>query len=131
MPVDDPRPATSSDGLAESTPLLPRPTDQHHGPTRVHHKNKILWTLLSANLLASAAGGFLSIPVTRLIEDALCREYYSEMDVGLARGEPIDEELCKTESIQSNLAFILAMQSAAIATVSLLAALPWSMAADR
>lgn len=87
--------------------------------------------MLFANLLASASGGFLAIPTTRLIEDVLCREYYSELNIDLDRGAPIDEGLCKTESIQSNLSFILAIQSAAIATVSLLAAFPWSLAADR
>lgn len=121
----------AADGLTESSPLLqgagPADATSEHRAARAR-KNKILRTALLANLLASSAGGFFTIPMTRLIEDALCRQHYGEAQ---NLDTPIDERLCKDQSIQSRLSFIIATQSSLIAGVSLLAAFPWSLAADR
>jgi hypothetical protein len=45
----------------------------------------------------SVAGTFLNVPLTRLIEDNLCSRY--------SQGTPT-EELCKTDKIQSKLAYL-------------------------
>lgn len=124
----------AADGFTESSPLLQgsepaSATTDHRAAKRTKtNNNKTIWATLLANLLASSAGGFLTIPTTRLVEDVLCHQYYGEahnFDV------PIDESLCKEQSIQSRLSFVIATQSALIACVGLLAAFPWSLAADR
>lgn len=120
----------SSDGVTESSPLLgsgPAPAITETASRRAHNRRIYLLTLL-ANLLASSAGGFTQIPQTRLVEDVLCHEYYgmaSNLDL------PIDEDLCKGESIQSDLSYIIAIQSALGAGIGLAAAFPWSLLADR
>lgn len=120
----------SSDSVTESSPLLgsgPVPAVTETQSLRAHNRRIFLLSLF-VNLLASSAGGFLGIPQTRLVEDVLCHEYYGR---ALSLDVPIDEDLCKAEPIQSDLSYIIAMQAALIAGVSLAAAFPWSLAADR
>lgn len=132
MPNED---RTSSD---EASPLLgSRPGHRRfasvaslksiHVP-QVHGKSTIINLICLTVLLASGAGGFLQIPQARLIEDVLCHEYY---DKAQSLNAPIDEELCKVESIQGDLAYILAITSALSAGVGLVATFPWSFVADR
>lgn len=125
----------------EASPLLEssQPT-QHRRPVghrrttslaslhipKAHRKRTILNLLLFGAFLASASSGFFSIPQTRLIEDALCHTYY-----GQRGGAPISEDECKVETVQSELAFVIAISSALDAAVSFVAAFPWSLAADR
>lgn len=123
--------AAGLDDLNESSPLLQgsaTATTTAEQRAVEARKQKTLWLALLANLLASSAGGFLSIPTARLIEDVLCHQYYGEAQNFEV---PIDESLCKDQSIQSRLSFVIATQSALIAGVGLLAAFPWSLAADR
>lgn len=95
---------------------------------QAHDKTTIVNLLCLIVLLASSAGGFLQIPQARLIEDVLCHEYY---DRAQSLEVPIDEKLCKVESIQSELAYILAITSALSAGLGLVATFPWSLVADR
>lgn len=130
----------------ESSPLLAdgprRPpsttsiTNDHihiHIP-KVHNKNTIVNLLCLIMFMAASSGGFLGIPQARIIEDVLCQSYYGS---GKARKQvldghdSIDEDLCKLESIQSELVFILAISSALNAITGFVAAFPWSLVADR
>lgn len=62
-------------------------------------------TLLSLMVFFFATSGALAnVPVTRILEDRLCREYYGA-DRHLA-AQPIDEDLCKIDGIQSELAYL-------------------------
>lgn len=125
----------SFDGPSESSPLLAtdRPAPSTPGASHVHipkvssHK-AILNLLLLVNLMASSAGGLINIPQVRLTEDVLCHEYYGRMS---SLDVPIDEEMCKLEPIQSELAFILAVLSAFTAATGFVSAYPWSLLADR
>ncbi|KAI1207614.1 MFS general substrate transporter [Annulohypoxylon truncatum] len=76
----------------------------------------------------SAADAFKQIPMTRIFEDILCHEYY---DAAFAPDAPIDEELCKVNAIQSNLAYLLAVLESLNSGVSCLVALLWGIVADR
>ncbi|KAI0193161.1 major facilitator superfamily domain-containing protein [Astrocystis sublimbata] len=76
--------------------------------------------------VASASGGFQNISMTRIFEDILCRRYYNR-----GNDEPIDEEMCKIDAIQSDLAYLFAIQFSLNAGVSVLTALPWGIAADK
>ncbi|KAI0441241.1 major facilitator superfamily domain-containing protein [Xylaria telfairii] len=78
--------------------------------------------------VSSSSGGFLNMSATRIFEDILCRQYYGQIR---SHDEPIDEGMCKVEAIQSKLAYLFAIQSSLNAGVSVLAALPWGIAADK
>ena len=131
----------SSDGLTESSPLLgDQPRRLAHRPalsvtsiTIIHipkaHNNRTIVNLLCLIMfIAASAGGFLGIPQARLIEDLLCHAHY---DMAQSLDGPIDEDMCKLDSIQSDLAFVLAIQIALDAIISFVAAFPWSLVADR
>ncbi|KAI0870186.1 major facilitator superfamily domain-containing protein [Hypoxylon argillaceum] len=78
--------------------------------------------------VASAAGGFQNMSMTRIFEDILCRQYYDQLR---SNDEPISEDMCKVDAIQSKLAYLFAIQLALNAGVSVLVALPWGIAADK
>ncbi|KUJ23460.1 MFS general substrate transporter [Mollisia scopiformis] len=146
--ADQHRNSSSSGELdgGESSPLLsdqPRrvrqPSVTSNTNVLVHipearHKNAIVNLACLIMFMAASSGGFLGIPQARIIEDVLCHKYY---DVGKAQmkaldgKDSIDEDMCKLESIQSELAFILAIQSALSAIIGFIAAFPWSLVADR
>ncbi|KAI1174738.1 major facilitator superfamily domain-containing protein [Nemania sp. FL0916] len=78
--------------------------------------------------VASLTSGFQDMPLTRIFEDILCRRYYDQIR---SKDEPIDEDMCKVDAVQSKLAYLFAIQAALTAAVSILAALPWGIAADK
>ncbi|OTA92366.1 hypothetical protein M434DRAFT_325362 [Hypoxylon sp. CO27-5] len=130
-----------SQDLTESSPLL---TDQQpRRPSRrtlsvtslpsVHipqlHNGRIIVNLLCIiALIASSANGFTSIPVTRVLEDIVCRQYYGGKD---GASGPIDEQDCKKNAIQEKVAFVMALSSSLDAAVGFVAAFPWGLVADR
>lgn len=72
---------------------------------KVHTPQAVTLLFVGLVLLASAAGGLLVIPLTRMVEDIVCRQHYGFTD----EGGDIDESLCKIEAVQSRLAFIFAV----------------------
>src|SRR4051812_35033078 len=53
----------------------------------------------------SLAGDLVSIPIVRIIEDVVCKDYYRPRGgQSLLIWEGIDEKLCKQDEIQSELA---------------------------
>ncbi|ORY57232.1 major facilitator superfamily transporter [Pseudomassariella vexata] len=95
---------------------------------KVHSSDTIVFLLCGIILVASTSSGFASIPFTRIVEHILCRQYYDQVNVD---GGPIDEKFCKTESIQSKMAFIFAIAGMLDSVVEFFAAFPWGIAADR
>ncbi|CAJ2500450.1 Uu.00g033030.m01.CDS01 [Anthostomella pinea] len=93
---------------------------------KAHRSNTIVNLLCLIIFIATSAGGFVAIPYTRLVEDVLCHQYYDVESM-----QPIDENLCKENTIQSKLAFIIAIGGAIDAIVGFLAAFPWGLVADR
>lgn len=140
-----------TDGVDESSPLIGRnnnnnnranPRRPPHRPTlsvasitsikipKAHDHTTFIALLCALIFAANSAGGFVEIPLTRLAEDALCHQYYDNLQTDGA-GRPIDEEMCKIEPVQTKLAFILALVTALNAIVGFFAAFPWSLVADR
>ena len=71
-------------------------------------------------LIAGFGSSLLSTPEVRLMEMALCRDYYRTSDPSVIGPPPlsyVDEERCKLDNIQVELAYIMA-------TKSLLSAIP-------
>jgi hypothetical protein len=126
--------STNPSATTEQTPLIPPsspPPRNHERPHVPHtapsHSNTTILNLICGVLfLAASATGLVNVPLTKLVEDAVCRQYY-----GRPASEDIDEQLCKLETIQSDVAFIFARMGMCEAVVALFTALPWGIAADR
>ncbi|KAI0404698.1 major facilitator superfamily domain-containing protein [Xylaria palmicola] len=95
---------------------------------KVRRHGGIVAILCAVLFVASSSGGFHNMSATRIFEDILCRRYYGRVR---GDGQPIDEEMCKVDAIQSELAYLFAVQNSLNAAVSLVAALPWGIAADK
>ncbi len=103
---------TANSDATEATPLLD--IDETPKPPHITSKWKfqataprtivILISLLI--VILATGGGLLIVPTTRLVEDILCHRFYGDIK-GLTG--PIDEKLCKDDSIQSELAYITGM----------------------
>lgn len=90
--------------------------------------NTIVAILCALVFIVSSSGGFFSIPMTRLFEDRFCREYYGSVH---SDNEPIDEDMCKVDVIQSRLAYMFAVDASIEAVMGCLVAMPWGLVADR
>ena len=73
--------------MLETSPLL--------GGKKITRWSSIYW-LSAVVFCLSTAGASLNVPLTRLIEDNLCSRYV----------QAPTEELCKTDKIQSKLAYL-------------------------
>jgi hypothetical protein len=95
---------------------------------KAHHPSTIVAIMLVLVAVASSAGGFFSIAMTRILEDRFCEEYYSSIR---SNAEPIDEDMCKVDVVQSRLAYLLAISTSLEAALGCLLAMPWGFIADR
>lgn len=59
-----------------------------------------IWLVLFLLLLVNLTNGISNIPLNRLLERRLCRAYYNV-------DHDVDEKLCKVDSIQQDLAWIM------------------------
>ncbi|KAI1819927.1 hypothetical protein F4861DRAFT_534073 [Xylaria intraflava] len=60
----------------------------------------VIWLVLLLLLLVNLTNGISNIPLSRLLERRLCRAYYDT-------NHDLDEELCKIDSVQQGLAWIM------------------------
>jgi hypothetical protein len=70
------------------------------------------------------SGSIVVIPIGRIIESVLCQKFYDTT-------EPIPEEKCKGDEVQTELAWIGALIAALEAVIHLVVAFPWSILSDR
>lgn len=75
--------------LEETSPLL-------GGQQKITRWSSIYW-LSAVVFCLSASGALLNVPLTQLVEDNICSRY--------SQGAPT-EELCKSDKIQSKLAYL-------------------------
>ncbi|KAI1267607.1 major facilitator superfamily transporter [Xylariaceae sp. FL1019] len=132
----------SLDEPSETAPLLGNPPQRpRHRPglsvtsirsitsinvPKAHKNSTIILFLYIIVFVASSADGFIELPLTRILEDTICHDYYEK-----SPDQHIDERLCKENPIQQKVAYIFAILSALQAIVSFVAALPWGVAADK
>ncbi|KAI0416049.1 MFS general substrate transporter [Xylaria grammica] len=72
------------------------------------------------------SGMIVVVPAARLAEDIFCRRHYGRVDA-----DPIDEELCKADEIQSAMAWIFGLSMALGTVVGLVVMVPYGVLADR
>ena len=136
----------AADAAAETTPLLgSQPRRPSHRPTlsvasipsltsvhvpQAHSGSTIVGLLGIIFFIGSSSGGFIDIPLVRIIEDIICRDYYSS-DGALSAGDGIDEKMCKVDAIQTDVQDIVSVTNMLTSLVSFLAAFPWGLVADR
>ncbi|RYP41102.1 hypothetical protein DL767_001263 [Monosporascus sp. MG133] len=146
-PPNDVQPGAA--GAGETSPLLgpgTRPRRPSHRPTlsaaslesltsvrvpKVHKGSTIVGLLCIVVFVTTCSNGFVETPLTRIIEDILCRRYYSSHGSHPLGGDQIDEKLCKENIIQTDLQDIMSTMTMLSSIAAFLAAFPWGLAADR
>ncbi|KAF3384236.1 hypothetical protein DPV78_012936 [Talaromyces pinophilus] len=104
----------------ETSPLIARRQEETSGS----YLPLSIYLLSICTFFLAGSSSFLNIPLTRLIEDNLCRRHDWQ-------GAPIDEGRCKTDDIQSTLAYLNGSLPLVEAIVGLVAAFPFAVLADR
>ncbi|KAF9879489.1 major facilitator superfamily transporter [Colletotrichum karsti] len=107
--------------LAEHPPRVRTPTDhvdQSEPDEAVQQKHPLfpnaLIVILIIVLVADIGGSMIGIPEIRLLEMAVCRDYYRKHDPSVIGGPPlsyVDEKLCKLKEIQTSLAYLRATRN--------------------
>ncbi|RDA91064.1 hypothetical protein CP533_3065 [Ophiocordyceps camponoti-saundersi (nom. inval.)] len=105
--------------MEETTPLLGRPLA---APSR---STVALLSLVTFSLSCFSSVG--SVPLNRLLEDRLCRQYGAHH----ARLSFFDERVCKADAVQSQLAHINGILETLEAVVGLLVAFPYGALSDK
>ena len=128
MDVDE-REAFLGDDYARSEESLPAsPTRKRILGKKYQLSNpKAIVALLTFLKFAVVMSGMIiMMPVYRLIEDVFCHRHYEDDSPGL-----IEEMKCKTDDIQSELAFFIGWSGLLTAGITLLVAFPYGIIADR
>lgn len=131
------RPPSSSSSSAScssstSSPLSAAAAAAGDDVPKAGGSHTVVNILCVAVFIAASAAGLTSIPMTKLVEDAFCRQYYGDQGQHRESAANLDEDRrCKKDLIQSQMAFFFGIAGACDAVVGFCAALPWGVAADR
>lgn len=104
--------------MDETTALLGRSSPHKHA--RARKPQSIVFLLSLVLFFLSCADSLGAVPWTRLLEDAICRRF----TIRNAAAPPVDEQSCKTDAVQSELAYLEGLPDtieAAIGALPLLA----------
>lgn len=76
-------------------------------PLRPRVSRRGIASLLGLVLLVNLSMSLYQLPLNRVVERRLCREYYASRDpTGFRPDGEVDEELCKVDAVQRELAWI-------------------------
>ncbi|KAH8652155.1 major facilitator superfamily domain-containing protein [Xylariales sp. PMI_506] len=119
--------------VLETTPLISESNGRPAAEAAVGHHDRgragrTIGLLCLVLLLMSASGGLYLTPVTQLLENALCRDYYSTVH---GNAGAFDDRPCKADQIQAKLAYFDGLVNMIEATVALSVALPFGVLADK
>ncbi|KAL5612924.1 hypothetical protein BROUX41_003999 [Berkeleyomyces rouxiae] len=121
---------TESEPLLGARPAVPPAASASLLPSR---SPGLLWsrrgTLLAICVLKLAmtlSTTMVMLPMLRLMEDAVCHQERGDTSRGL-----LDEKLCKTGRVQARLGYLVGWQQVAEGVVSIVAAMPYGVLADR
>lgn len=91
-----------------------------------------LWTLLLLLILTNMAMSLYNLPLNRVIELRLCREYYFQRDPSvIGPGGSIPEELCKLNQVQQQLAWLQGIMETTVIVCDFIVTIPFSFLAER
>ncbi len=84
-----------------------------HRPPRPS-SGRAVWPVLALLLAVQLSWSLYQLPLNRVVERRLCREYYRAHDpTAISPDGSVEEELCKVDSVQQGLAWVLgAMETA-------------------
>ncbi|KJZ77052.1 hypothetical protein HIM_03373 [Hirsutella minnesotensis 3608] len=116
--------------MKETTPLVRKQPAHVEAPVsppcRGRSPKSIIFLLSVVVFFMSCSDSLSGVPSTRLLENNICR-LYGVRDVTSA---PIDERLCKTDELQSELAYMTGLLGTLEAMVGLLVAFPYGTLSD-
>lgn len=125
---DDDDEDSDNDGPQVSTsPAHPQPP-----PPRLFQRGIIFALLIS--LLLGFTSSLLSVPEVRLLEMALCRDYYRIHDPSVIAPPPLSyvaEPLCKLDSIQVDLAYLSTARSLISSALGVVLTIPYGRLSSR
>ncbi|KAK2773040.1 hypothetical protein FQN52_004725 [Onygenales sp. PD_12] len=117
----------------ETQPLLAaEPSPSQTRPRRFREKPVVLVFLCLLLIFCIDVGSYMCLaPQTRIYESIACRNYYESHDPGWNQSvTEIPEEQCKIPPVQSEVAFVQAMQGSFGAIPSILLSVPYGRLAD-
>lgn len=80
-------------------------SSRHHSPRP--KRRSAVGPVLGLLLLVNLSMSLYQLPLNRVIERRLCREYYASTDPKIiGPGGSVDEDLCKIDSVQTSLGWI-------------------------
>lgn len=92
----------------------------------------VLWTLLLLLILTNMATSLYNLPLNRVIELRLCREYYFQRDPSIIGSDgSIPEELCKPNQVQQQLAWLQGIMETTVIVCDFIVTIPFSFLAER
>lgn len=91
------------DGRTRCSPQAQR--DRERSPPSALPPRRAIRPLLLLVAFVNLAWSLYQLPVSRVVEDRLCREHYRARDPSALRGDggSIPEELCKVDEVQQRL----------------------------
>jgi len=113
----------------ESAPLLP-----HQNDKPANHPHFVLVaTVIVCSIFVIEVGDFMGrAPVTRLLEDSVCRKYYESVGtMALDLSLHIPEENCKISPVQREVAMLKGWDMTFASIPGLLTAVPYGVLADK
>ncbi|OCK77466.1 MFS general substrate transporter [Lepidopterella palustris CBS 459.81] len=91
-----------------------------------------LWTLLLLLILINMATSLYNLPLNRVIEMRLCREYYSSNDPSVISPDgSIPEKLCKLDRVQEQLAWLQGIMETTLIVCDFVVTIPLSFITER
>lgn len=82
---------------------------------------RLLVIIFTLHFLINFTWYFLEVPIVRLLEYAVCQQYYKWQTQGVTiYPKEVDEDLCKVEAIQDKVALLVGVKISLEATSSVL-----------
>ncbi|KAI0398868.1 major facilitator superfamily domain-containing protein [Xylaria palmicola] len=109
---------TAGDAALSTTSLYPR----------------AVFFIFALSFVADLGGALVDTPELRLLEMAVCRDYYLDHNPSVIGSPPlsyVDEKLCKIKEIQVDLAYIMAVKSLLMTVPGLLLGIFYGRLADK
>ena len=84
---------------------------------------RAVWVCAAIELLTSLGTAIITVPATSLIEGAVCQRYYGAETI-------LAEHLCKSDGVQSDMAYLLGAMSSFASLPGLLLTIPYGILAE-